>query len=116
MPSKWKKGWKVVRKNSRYSAVVHDAPGGRCYKKGITVGRARGYGPLCVYETRASARDFARDFARDDWFHSRRRSLEIVKCLYIPSKHKEIWSGDISYSLRALPTGTALAEKVMCLE
>jgi len=118
MPSKWKKGWKVLDKD-RTSVWIGslDSYGSRKYLPDKVVGRSPNCGPLCVFKNRASALSFMIP------------GEKLVPCLYLPSKHTSVWikwgirkplaiaqKGLLMAPLESLPDYTALAEKVMCLE
>lgn len=99
--AKLQHGWKVVdwRRQSaeiihnpiRYSTVRWSRPRPKC-------------GPLCVFNSKRSARRF-----RSPLYHS------IYECLYDPSLLKEIWNyaeREEKISLNRLPRGTKLASRV----
>ncbi len=102
---KTKLGWKVVRK----------LPGGKLQSSHVTNNEYRigrwtedrpvGYGPLSVFTTRRAARDFK------GWSTQR-----IYRCRYEPSPCTAVWSpGNGGRLLNDLPSGKALAERVMLL-
>ncbi len=63
-----------------------------------------GYGPLCVFTSRKTARAFKQEHTR------------VYRCWYKPSKDQRVWSPwNGSYPLLHLPKGKALAERVMLL-
>lgn len=103
-------GWKVVRRV--YSAMYsYTTPGSVRYRYREYVKPLRGFGPLCVFKTEASARKF-NDVA---YIHTR-----VCPCLYRPSKQVMVWrvlGRDKKYRhINTLPPGTALASSVKLLK
>lgn len=118
MKNKWKKGWKVINKETRRSCTYTDRNKPVHYKKNKVVGRPNFCGPLAVFKTKKEARNFI--YTNGKFF----LPMCVVKCLYIESKHREIWERSNRFSSiwdrfiheERLPEGTILAEKVKCLE
>ena len=108
-PKGWKKGWKVL-KPDRLSLFVAEYLGGVHYKKGENVEPKSNCGPLAIF----SDQDHAKNFL--DQHHPRGGAI-IVPVLFLPSK-KEGLRDNKGYVLhrRDLPSGTELADAVICLE
>jgi len=105
MTARQKVGWKVVDK-SRRSSVVFDGYAARHYPKRRKVTPANNCGPLCVFKIKKAALRFT----------GNNNISRVKKCLYIPSKSKRIWDDIDSLCLETLPSHTALADSVTCLE
>ncbi|KKK64420.1 hypothetical protein LCGC14_2984390 [marine sediment metagenome] len=100
------KGWKVIDKERRTSALTAIGYGGIIYLLNKKARPLNGYGPLAVFKSKEDATRFA---CRD--------RLIAVECLYKKSNlcYLQDISGrksDISY----LPIGTDFASEVTCLE
>ena len=116
--NKWKKGWKVINKETRCSCTHIDRTKPVKYKKNTVVGRPLFCGPLAVFKTRKAARNFI--YTNGKFY----QTMCVVKCLYIESKHREVWERadrfehvwDSCIHEERLPDGTILAEKIKCLE
>ena len=106
-----KTGYKVLT-HKRRSCIMLITEGGRRYPVDQTVASKRGYGPLCVFTHKKHATHFRKvQFYPRDWL--------IVKCEYVPSILNTVWKRnrrDFEYILPSLPSGTALATTVTCLE
>ena len=112
---KWKKGWKVINKETRLSCTYEERSNPVHYKKNKTVGKPLFCGPLAVFKTRRAARNFL--FTLTGILPT----MQIVKCVYTESKHCYVWEKDYIamwplYTYDQLPQETVLAEKVKCLE
>jgi hypothetical protein len=112
--TKWEKGWKVIKRKTRTSAVV---PEGNAYVvnyfENKIVRKPNKCGPLAVFKTRRHARDFVK---LGNW-----QERKVVRCLYRPSKYNMLWtpntqSGRLKSFGMDLPRGTAFADEVKCLE
>lgn len=137
MTSKWKTGWKLVRKNGLRNESSWFAAETVYYSKHRTTERPSGCGPLAVFDTRAHARAQKRLLINDAYNTSQiKKELVIHKCRYIPSADKSVWKRcynlpnstdkvivglntsmkvevDGSHQLMLyLPDGTILADKV----
>ncbi len=85
------------------------SPASVSYKAGKNVRPRRGCGPLCVFTTRSLAMVFKNTWAGG------RGGLVVYRCEYRPSKHINVWAGNMDkYHLSSLPQGTRLASQV-CL-
>lgn len=125
--SKIKKGFKVIRPDDRRSAIARglsfEQLSSVVYVRNRWVKPRKGCGPLCVFKTR----EFAENFAGI-------RNLVVVKCEYKPSTEQLVWYRRRSQRwsvaacrwynrlvrrdarLEMLPTNTALASEVRCVE
>ncbi len=104
MTVKQKVGWKVVGPY-RKSSVMFGYYGARSYPKRRKIIPTHTCGPLCVFKTRKAALKFVGgDISK------------VLKCLYVPSKTKKVWDNSHSLRLDELPSHTALADSVTCLE
>ena len=102
------RGYKVLTRKRR-SGVMVLSQGGRYYRIGETVKSKRGYGPLCVFTHKAQAARFARSqVGPHEWI--------VAKCKYTPSSYRGVWAGLGAPVMHSLPSGTALATTVTCLE
>lgn len=115
----YKTGWKVVTKkpNGNLCSILHYQAGAVRYIPGKDTYPKHTNGPLCVFKTRAKARQFAAGMLH--------HSTRVYKCQYTPSKENKIWIETDSLSdcpcnkltllLSGLPTGTVLAKSVKLL-
>jgi len=107
---KWHIGWKVVRvvKGRLFSAFC--GMGEVEYKIGeLTVPRT-GCGPLAVFDCFDAAHSFVRMLTES---HVK---CQIVPCKYRLSRFRRMWDRDICQTLKVLPLGTRLADKVMLVK
>ena len=127
---RWKKGWKVIKKRNRQSCTGAHGTSVLTYGKNEVVEKPHLGGPLAVFKTRKAARNFIKRYnkrCRATGYLDRLRV--ITRCEYIESKHTCLWEWKRTvwwcYGKRAykkicaydmLPTGTAFANKVRCLE
>jgi len=106
----WRKGWKVIKKEKRTSAWSSKPV---VYEKGKKTTPEKNNGPLAVFTSRKYA----------EWFRDGMFSEIAVPCKYIPSDYTSMWYWDnqnrkISkvMTVYGWPTGTKLADAVVCLE
>lgn len=116
MKEKWKKGWKVITKEERMSCIAGSCNcANRVYYPIDGIAEpAPGNGPLAIFKTRGSARDFLTMFLL-------RPYCKIVECEYIEhTGEKVLWKLEITgvkdIKDGDFPPGTAFASKVKCLE
>ena len=100
-------GYKVLTQ-SRNSIVQYMSEGGCHYPKGKEVKPHKGCGPLCVFTSCRRAYRFLQRFS----------AIKLVKCKYKESATKTIWDNTDRREIHLdnLPTHTALADSVTCLE
>ena len=107
------RGYKVLTAKRR-SCIAIIKNGGLYYPVGVAVKPKKGWGPLCVFQQKERAEEFAKYFVCG-WPNS---NGFIAKCEYEPSLEYAVWRqwGFPSRWLGSLPEGTALATTVTCLE
>jgi hypothetical protein len=115
---KWKEGWKVLavgaNGDKRMSCTTDDVKP-VMYEKNKVVGRRKYCGPLTVFLNKQYAQHFLKTYCGQFRYIANSGVFTIVKCLYIPSKHRWVW--EPLYNPRLIfPPGTMLAEKIKCLE
>jgi len=118
----WKKGWKVIQKETRKSAMgSFDKPNDFSldYPKNKTVKPKKNCGPLAVFAEKYDAKHFKHTHTS----FLTGRFLEVVECKYTPSKENKMWVFDIVHPYRRtelssmwFPKNTVLADAVVCLE
>jgi len=121
MKNKWKKGWKVIlmyenymfglmRVSATHNLRVHIVS----YPKEEVAVRPdkRLGGPLAVFKSKYRAKKFTRGLGPTSG------KLQIVRCVYLPSEETELYErlDSSKWTVDVFPKGTALAEKVICLE
>lgn len=113
---KWIKGWKVITPHRASCSWRTLSVMPKCYyhKNEITK-RPEKCGPLTVFRTRQSARNFKKRL-ETNILSLRRHNFKIVKCLYQRSKDTHLWSDGWYQNSHDLPTGTDFADSIICLE
>ena len=104
-------GYKVLT-TDRMSIISNKNEGGIHYPKNVEVKPKPNNGPLCVFDSRVAALNFAK------WLYC----CIIVKCNYTKSTETTIWTlvghniPTLKVPLCNLPYETILADSVTCLE
>ena len=108
----WHHGWKVVSvKRFRYYSALADKNGIMPleYLVNQWVYRRADEGPLAVFRVRKAAENYARLHTKKD------RVLLPKPCVYIKSRDKRLWCGNMSMNSVYLPFGTDFADSVMLI-
>lgn len=95
-------GWKVVKRFNMSSCYVSGDDSRVRYRCGEWVQPRKGCGPLCVFDSRDSARSFSSPHEA------------VLECFYTPSKQTTVWTNDYGFYWLPyeLPRGTVLADAV----
>jgi len=113
----WLVGFKVLSYPERVSCVVCNwrrSIGSIRYPVKARVKPLPSCGPLCVFTNLEDAQSAMRTILIPSYGNI--SDFIIVRCKYLPSTRIYVWTPTDVRNLNRLFKGTALAEKVMCLE